>query len=177
MRLTKRTNLALRVLMYCAVHDDRLVTKAEIAAICNTSENHLAQVIHHLAQLGFLHTQRGRRGGMTLGRPAEGIRVGAVFRQFEGALPVAECFDQTTNTCPLVAGCRLRRAIARAAEAFYAALDDVTLDALVCGNVALAEIMTPPDCSGAMDVADRAPAPETEIETAPAPDTAALPRI
>ena len=31
MRITKRTNLAMRVLMYCAVNADRNVTKAQIA--------------------------------------------------------------------------------------------------------------------------------------------------
>ena len=70
MRLTKRTNISMRVLMYCAVNKGRLVTKAEIAEACNISENHLAQVINRLGQLGFLMTQRGRNGGMTLQKNA-----------------------------------------------------------------------------------------------------------
>lgn len=49
--------------MYCAANSDRLVTKSEIAERCNISENHLAQVINQLAQLGYLRTQRGRNGG------------------------------------------------------------------------------------------------------------------
>ena len=53
MRITKRTNLAIRVLMFCGVNQGRLVTKAEIAERCNTSENHLAQVINQLGQMGF----------------------------------------------------------------------------------------------------------------------------
>ena len=64
MRITKRTNIAIRVLMFCGANESRLVTKSEIAARCNTSESHLAQVINQLAQLGFLHTQRGRSGGI-----------------------------------------------------------------------------------------------------------------
>ena len=46
MRVTKRTNIAMRVLMFCAANNDRLVTKAEIAWVCNASENHLAQIIN-----------------------------------------------------------------------------------------------------------------------------------
>lgn len=38
-RLTMRTNLAMRSLMFCTVHTDRLVQKAEIASACNASEN------------------------------------------------------------------------------------------------------------------------------------------
>jgi Rrf2 family nitric oxide-sensitive transcriptional repressor len=146
MRITKRTNIAIRILMFCGVNADRLVTKAEIAERCNTSESHLAQVINRLAQLGYLHTQRGRSGGITLGRPMNEIVIGQIFRELESGVPIAECFADVDNTCPLVDACRLRLAIADAAEAFYAHLDDITLDALVCGNDELFAIFLPQAC-------------------------------
>jgi Rrf2 family transcriptional regulator, nitric oxide-sensitive transcriptional repressor len=147
MRLTKRTNISMRVLMYCAVNTGRMVVKGEIAEACNISENHLAQVINRLAHLGFLQTQRGRNGGMTLGRPAGSIRVGDVFRATESEVPITECFADEGNTCPLVSACRLRDVIGRAVEAFYAALDEVTLSDLICDNAPLAELMSPVACS------------------------------
>ena len=146
LRITKRTNIAIRVLMFCAANADRLVTKSEIAGRCNTSESHLAQVINRLAQLDFLHTQRGRSGGITLGRAAEQIVIGDVFRKLEANVPLAECFADVDNTCPLVEACRLKLAIADAAEAFYAHLDSVTLDALVCDNAPLMELFMPAVC-------------------------------
>lgn len=146
MRITKRTNIAVRVLMYCTVNDDRLVTKSEIAACCNTSENHLAQVINRLGQLGYIHTLRGRKGGIELARPPGEIQIGDVFRALESHVPLTECFADVDNTCPLIDACRLRVAIADAAEAFYAHLDAITLDALVCGNDMLAAIMDPAPC-------------------------------
>ena len=149
MRITKRTNIAVRLLMFCAANSDRLVTKAEIAECCNISENHLAQVINQLSQLNYLHTQRGRNGGMTLARSAHDIRIGDVFHDVEGGLPLAECFADADNTCPLVAACRLRVALADAAQAFYASLDDITLDALVCDNTALLAILNPAACERA----------------------------
>lgn len=146
MRVTKRTNIAVRVLMHCAANAGRLVTKSEIAKRCNASENHLAQVINQLAQLGYLHTQRGRNGGLELARPAEQIRVGDVFRALEAPVPLAECFADVDNTCPLTDACLLRHAIAQAAEAFYAHLDTVTLDQLVCGNDALEQLLATNVC-------------------------------
>ena len=143
MRVTKRTNIAIRVLMYCAANSDRLVTKAEIAERCNASENHLAQVINQLAQLGFLHTQRGRKGGLSLSRGADEIQVGDVFRALEAPVPLAECFADVDNTCPLIDACRLRVALTEAANAFYATLDPITLDSLVCDNAALMDILAP----------------------------------
>jgi Rrf2 family nitric oxide-sensitive transcriptional repressor len=135
--------------MFCGVNSDRLVTKSEIAARCNTSENHLAQIINQLGQLGHLYTQRGRNGGIMLARPTEQIVIGDVFRQLEAGVPLAECFADVDNTCPLVSACRLRLAIADAAEAFYAHLDDITLASLVCGNEALLEILAPATCKTA----------------------------
>ena len=92
MRLTKQTSYAIRILMYCAANPDRLVTKAEIAEVCNASENHLAQVVHQLGQLGYLATHRGRKGGLELARAPAEIGIGEVFRALEAPMPVAECF-------------------------------------------------------------------------------------
>lgn len=147
MRITKRTNIAVRLLMYCAAHQDRLVTKAEIAEVCNISANHLAQVINQLSQLGYLNTHRGRSGGMVLARPAEQISIGSVFRHVEGGVPLTECFADADNTCPLVDACRLRVALQDAAEVFYASLDEITLDALVCDNDPLLQILQPVACT------------------------------
>lgn len=146
MRITKRTNIAIRLLMYCAANEGRLVTKCEIAQCCNISENHLAQVINQLGQLGYLSTQRGRNGGMTLARPAEDIRIGEVFRHIEGGLPLAECFADADNTCPLTKACRLRIALTDAAQAFYASLDEITLESLICDNFDLIKILQPVNC-------------------------------
>lgn len=137
MRLTIRTNLATRVLMCCAVNAGRTLRSADIAEACNASGNHLAQVIHQLQVQGFVATQRGRSGGLQLARPASEISIGRVFRLFESGVPFAECFAPDTNTCPLVSSCRLRSFIARAVEAFYAELDQVTLHDLVQDNCGL----------------------------------------
>ncbi len=147
MRITKRTNIAMRLLMFCGVNQDRLVTKSEIAARCNTSESHLAQVINQLGQLGYLETHRGRNGGIRLARGMSEITIGEVFRVLEADAPLAECFADVDNTCPLVDACRLRHAIADAAEAFYARLDRVSLDALVCENTPLFELLVPASCT------------------------------
>ncbi len=141
MRLTTRTNLAMRTLMFCAVNSGRIVRKHEIAAACNASENHLAQVVNTLAQRGFIDTQRGRSGGLRLNRPMEEIGVGAVLREFETSVPFAECFDAANNTCPLVDACLFRDALLAALEAFYAAMDDITLADLVENNAALEHIL------------------------------------
>jgi len=144
MRITKRTNLAMRVLMFCAVNLGRNVTKAQIAKGCNSSENHLGHVVNQLGQFGYLKTIRGRRGGLQLALPASEISIGEVFRRFEAEVPVVECFAGVENTCPLAPACRLRHGIAGAVEAFYSHLDGILLSHLVNKNTRLCELLEQP---------------------------------
>lgn len=141
MRLTTRTNLAMRTLMYCAVNEGQIVRKSEIAKACNASENHLAQVINVLSHNGYLKTVRGRNGGIQLGRAKDAISVGGVFRRFESHLPFAECFDRDHNTCPLANSCRLPRYLVGALGAFYTYLDSISLADLVNDNVELNSLL------------------------------------
>lgn len=145
MRLTRRTNLALRALMFCGVNDGRIVRKQEVAERCNVSENHLAQVINGLARKGFITTLRGRHGGFRLARPMAQINIGHVAREFEGGVPLAECFAAGRNECPLASACRLRGALERAVAAFYETLDELTLEDMVDCNHALERILALPE--------------------------------
>lgn len=141
MRLTTRTNLAVRTLMFCAVNGGRLVRSSDISDRCNASTNHIARVVQILQANDYLVTLRGRTGGIRLAKPADRISIGAVFRLFETEIPFAECFDEERNTCPLSETCRLRSYVTRALEAFYHELDLVTLEDLVKGNCGLMELL------------------------------------
>lgn len=142
MRVTKRTNIALRVLMFCALKRGERITKSYIAEVCNVSEHHLGQIVNQLAQFGYLRTQRGRKGGLALAKSEDEIVVGSVFRTFESKVPLVECQDIATNTCPLSPACRLRGALDSAEEEFYRSLDKVTLANLVTGNTELSDIFS-----------------------------------
>lgn len=169
MRLTTRTNLAMRALMFCAVNPERIVRKHEIAEACNASENHLAQVVNTLAQRGFIETQRGRSGGLRLARPMDQIGVGEVLRAFEATLPFAECFDLDSNTCPLYEACLFREALLEALEAFYASMDRRTLADMVADNAALEHLLRLPGtpaisvCGGPRPAAKDEPEPRAAL--------------
>jgi Rrf2 family nitric oxide-sensitive transcriptional repressor len=141
MRLTTRTNLAVRILMFCAANPGVIVRKSEIARACDASENHLGQVIHLLAHRKFIVTHRGRFGGMTLARAPAEISIGAVFRSLEQGLPFADCLNPKAASCPLAGACRLTAILCEALEAFYARLDAVSLADLTDGNQALRDLL------------------------------------
>lgn len=145
MRLTMRTNLAMRVLMACAVNKDHIVRRAQVARTINASENHIAQVVNMLSAAGFLTTTRGRAGGLALARAPSEISIGEVFRHFEAGLPFAECFAGGGDSCPLRAACRLRAALEVALDAFYGELDGTSLADLVDDNAGLEALLHIPE--------------------------------
>lgn len=134
MRLSEYTDYSLRVLMYCAAHPDRLVTIGELAQHHQLSKNHLMKIVNDLSRQGVLETTRGRGGGLRLLQSPDDIRVGSVVRATETDFRLVECFNPETNTCTLSAVCRLKQVFDAALQAYFRALDAVTL----------ADITTPP---------------------------------
>ena len=132
MKLSLFSDYSLRVLMFAALKGEAFQVD-DVSAAYGISRNHLAKVIHTLARLGYLETRRGRRGGIQLARPAGEIQLGKVVRQTEDQPVIVECFDATTNTCPISGSCLLKGALAEAMNAFYATLDRHTLQELVSG--------------------------------------------
>lgn len=127
MQLTQFSDYAIRTLMYCALKPRRVCRVRDVAAAYDISEHHLMKVVQTLGQMGLLDTLRGRGGGIRLARDPRDIVIGEVLRTTEANLNLVECFDDATNTCPLSPACRLKRALARALEAFFLVLDGYTL--------------------------------------------------
>jgi Rrf2 family transcriptional regulator, nitric oxide-sensitive transcriptional repressor len=132
MRLLRSTDLALRVLMRLAVAGDATPTTRRVAEDMDVPYTHAAKVVAELQHLGLVDARRGRGGGLTLTEKGRTASVGAVVRTFEGDGDVVDC-EGTSGTapCPLNSGCHLRGALRRAQEAFYAALDPVTVAEIV----------------------------------------------
>ncbi|MFF4184987.1 RrF2 family transcriptional regulator [Streptomyces sp. NPDC001691] len=133
MRLTRFTDLALRVLMRLAVidnaDDQAPPTTQGVADAMRIPYTHTAKVVARLQRLGLVEARRGRGGGLTLTPAGRLASVGGLVRELEGPGDVVECEGSTP--CPLAAACRLRRALHRAQEAFYESLDELTVNDLV----------------------------------------------
>lgn len=136
MQLTKFSDYALRTLMLLAAAPEDATSIDAVASTLDVSAHHLGKVVVFLADAGYVHTRRGRGGGITLATAASAITVGAVLRETERGAPLVPCFAPETNTCNLAPTCRLSAALAGAQEAFYRSLDTLTLDQLVAPRTA-----------------------------------------
>ncbi|MFV8132194.1 RrF2 family transcriptional regulator [Streptomyces syringium] len=136
MRLTKSTDIALRIAMRLAVtgdaagpSDTAAPTTREVAGAVGVPYTHAAKVVSRLQHLGVLEARRGRGGGLALTTAGRTGSVGRLVRELEGSGDVVGCEDDPP--CPLRSACRLRGALRAAQEAFFAALDPITIEDLV----------------------------------------------
>jgi Rrf2 family nitric oxide-sensitive transcriptional repressor len=127
MRHTRHADFALRVLMYLRVAPGRRGSTADIAAAHRISHNHLDKVVRRMGEAGLVATLRGRGGGVRLTRDPSTITVGDVMRAMEDDFAVVECLGPA-RYCQVAGVCGARSVFARALTAYFAVLDDATLD-------------------------------------------------
>ena len=127
MRLTKQTNYAIRLLMYCATNQGQLSRVSEIAAAYSVPEMFLFKILQPLVEHGMLETVRGRNGGVRLAKPASQITLFDVVRVTEDNFSMAECFSNDAAECPLIDSCALNAALRKALGAFFEVLDSKTI--------------------------------------------------
>ena len=137
MRLTRQTNYAIRILMYCAANEGRLSRIPEIAAAYLVSELFLFKILQPLVENKLVQTVRGRNGGVRLGKPAAEITLFDVVRVTEDNFAMAECFENDSAECPLVDSCALNEALRKALGAFFEVLESYTIEDLASARFSL----------------------------------------
>lgn len=133
MRLTTYTDYSLRVLIYLAVSNDEHSTIREISESYGISRNHLMKVVQELSQRGYVTALRGKNGGLRLNKAAADISIGALVRDMENDLALAECLGEN-NQCILTPACLLKSVLSEALQAFFATLDAYTLEDILPGR-------------------------------------------
>jgi len=141
MRLTKQTNYAIRILMYCAANDGKLSQIPEIANAYNLSEAFLFKILRPIVKEGFVESIRGRNGGIRLARPADEIKLSEVVRITEDNFAMADCFEDDGTDCPLLDHCGLNSALREALNAFFAVLDKHTIGDLTKSRSRIEELL------------------------------------
>ncbi len=149
MRLSQHSDYAIRVLIYLGINGEELCTIREIAERYGISNHHLVKVVHSLSKAGYVHTVRGKGGGIRLGRDPEEISIGPLVRTMEFDFQIVECFNLRTCGCCIAPVCRLRSIFRDALEAFLGTLDGYTLADLLQPRGDLRRLLTPRPLNGA----------------------------
>lgn len=140
MQLDKFTDYGLRVLIYLRVCGARKASVNEIATKFGLSEHHLSKVATALVSEGYVRSERGRGGGLTLAREPVQISVGAVVRSLSRNLTIAECFAGN-EACAITPACGLRGPLREAQDAFFAVLDGYSLADVSAQGAAMSRLL------------------------------------
>jgi Rrf2 family transcriptional regulator, nitric oxide-sensitive transcriptional repressor len=136
LRHTNHADYALRVLLYLRVAPGRRGSVGDIATAHHISRHHLDKVVTGLAGAGLVETTRGRGGGVALVRDPESITLGEIMRAMEKDYAVVECLGPA-RFCRVAGVCGARNVFAKALDAYFAVLDDATLEEVADNDLGL----------------------------------------
>lgn len=127
MKIGAFADVGLRVLMVLNAAPEQRLSTRELSELVGTPHSHVSKVATELARHGWTDVTKGRNGGSMVTPAGLRVGVGVVLRALDTRTDVAECTGGAAGDCPLLPGCRLRRELAAAREAFYAALDHLSM--------------------------------------------------
>ncbi len=124
MRLTSKTDYALRVLIF--LQSNEKATIREIADFYAINKNHLSVVVNRLSELDYIESTRGPTGGISLRPQTLKKNLAEIVLNFED-FDLVECFNEQTNKCNLSPSCKLKAILKRANKQFIEELRKYSL--------------------------------------------------
>ena len=91
LRISDAASLAMHATVLLAANPGKEVSTRRIALELNASEAHLSKVLQRLAKAGLVTSTRGPKGGFTLQKEADEVRLLDVYEAIEGSLVPNNC--------------------------------------------------------------------------------------
>lgn len=130
-KLSTRAQYATRALLDLALcQRESPVLLKDIAKRQEISLRYLEQLITPLIAAGILRTTRGPKGGVSLARPPEEIKLSEIVQLLEGSIAPVECVDNP-ESCHRAAFCVTRDVWNELRDAMTGVLDSITVQDLV----------------------------------------------
>ncbi len=136
MKLSTKGQYATRALLDLAQHrDDEPVQLRDIARRQEIPQRYLEHLITPLIAAGIMTSTRGPRGGVSLARSPDDIRLDEVIHLLEGSVAPVECVNNP-SLCNRATLCAARDVWGDLKKAIDGVLSSVTLRELVKRQVA-----------------------------------------
>jgi Rrf2 family cysteine metabolism transcriptional repressor len=131
MKLSTKGRYGSRALLDIALHQNESPVQLKaIAQRQQISLHYLEHIITPLIAAGIVRSTRGARGGVSLGKLPEEIRLSEVIRVLEGSIAPVECVDDP-NVCPRADICVTRDLWSETKKAMVGVLESTTLQDLM----------------------------------------------
>lgn len=130
MKLSTKTRYGTRALLELALHQgEGPMFLKDIARQQQISLPYLEHLIAPLIAGGIIRSTKGPKGGISLARNAEDIKLSEIIRLLEGSLAPVECVDNP-KACRRSGACAARDVWSRLKEAMDEVLESTTLQDL-----------------------------------------------
>jgi Rrf2 family protein len=131
MKISTKGRYGTRALLDVALHQNESPVQLKaIAQRQQISLHYLEHIIAPLIAAGMLRSTRGARGGVSLGRSPQEIKLSEVVQVLEGSIAPVECVDDP-NVCSRADLCVTRDIWAEMKGAMASVLESTTLQDLV----------------------------------------------
>ena len=131
MKLSTRGQYATRALLDLALHQDEApIMLKDISRRQQISQRYLEHLITPLIAAGIIVSTRGPKGGITLAKPPEEIRLDEVIQLLEGTIAPVECVNNP-EICLRSELCATRHIWLQLQEAMNTVLESTTLQDLL----------------------------------------------
>jgi len=131
MKLSTKGRYATRALLDLALHqEEEPVLLKDIAQRQQISLQYLEHLVTPLIGAGIVLSTRGPRGGISLARAPEGIKLSEVIQLLEGSIAPVECVNNP-GICPRSELCATRDIWDELKKAMTGVLESTTLQDLV----------------------------------------------
>jgi len=131
MKLSTRGRYATRALLDLALHhNEEPVLLKDIAHRQEISLSYLEHLISPLVAGGIIRSTRGAKGGISLAKPPEGIRLVEIIQLLESSIAPADCVIDP-KACSRSRSCVARGVWIEIKKAINGVLESITLQDLV----------------------------------------------
>lgn len=107
MKVSRRTEYALRCVWYLALHPERTVTIAEIAGATEVPRSFLAKILQDLVREEVVVSIRGAKGGFRLAHPPDETSLYNVYVATEGRRASGQHCAVSAQVCGVDGYCAL----------------------------------------------------------------------
>ncbi len=131
MKISTKGRYATRAMLDLALHYGKApVLLKDISARQDISLRYLEQIVSPLIAAKLIISTRGPKGGMSLAKQPQKIKLSEVIQVMEGPITPVECVGNP-GVCTRAPSCAARDVWTDLAKAMYGVLESVTLQDLV----------------------------------------------
>jgi Rrf2 family protein len=128
MRFSTKSQYGLRAMIYLAKKKGKFTTLKEISQSEKIPFNYLEKIMTKLEKSGLLKSKKGLKGGYSLAKNSQRIKVREIIEVLEGKPQLARCIF---NFCPRSKKCLAKNFWKKINKIIISTLDSITLADLI----------------------------------------------